>query len=170
MLGRTRFTRYAGVGISVLGLAIIALGVFFVTEGFTAKAEVQEAMIAEQVTVTIDEVKVPVADQETAMAMAEVITGHTLGTYGPWQEMERDDPHRATMLDGLTLRNSLTLGRMALDVSDLVAGLGAVIALMGVAFTATGAVVVGLAGGTAREEETTATEPIEFTPGYERAA
>lgn len=170
MLGRTRITRYAGVGISVLGLAIIALGVFFVTEGFAAKAEVREAMIAEQVTVTIDEVTVPVADQETAMAMAEVITGHTLGTYGPWQGMERDDPHRASMLDGLTLRNSLTLGRMALDVGDLVTGLGAVSALMGVAFIATGAVVVGLAGGTAREEETTATEPIEFTPEYERAA
>ena len=104
------------------------------------------------------------------MAMAEVITGHTLGTYGPWQGMERDDPHRASMLDGLTLRNSLTLGRMALDVGDLVTGLGAVSALMGVAFIATGAVVVGLAGGTAREEETTATEPIEFTPEYERAA
>ena len=157
-----------GIGISVLGLAVIALGVFFVTEGFAAKSEIQTAMAEEQVTVTIDEVKLPVTDQETAIAMAEVIKGHTLGTYGPWQGMERDDPQRASMLDGLTLRNSLTLGRMALDVSDLVTGLGAVLAVIGVAFTATGAVIVGLAGKTAKEE--TAAAPIMVAAGYDQAA
>ena len=173
MLDRTRITRYVGAAIAAMGIGVIALGVFFVTEGFAAKEEVQSAMAAEQVTVTIDEVKVPVTDQETAMAMAEVITGHTLGTYGPWQGMERDDPHRASMLDGLTLRNSLMLGRMALDVSELVTGLGAVIAVMGVAFTATGGIVIALAGGTAREETAAGTEPVAFTPdttGYDQAA
>ena len=168
MLGQTKITRYTGIGISVLGLAVIALGVFFVTEGFAAKSEVQAALAAEQVMVTIDEVKVPVADQETAMAMADVIKGHTLETYGPWQGMELDDPNRATMLDGLALRNSLTLARMALDVSDLVTGLGAVLAVIGVAFTATGAVIVGLAGKTAKEE--TAAAPIVFTAGYDQTA
>ncbi len=159
-----------GIAISLLGLAVIALGVFFVTEGFAAKSEVQDALAEEQVTVTIDEVKVPVTDQETAMAMADVIKGHTLGRYGPWQSMERDDPNRATMLDGLALRNSLTLARMALDVSDLVTGLGAALAVIGAGFTATGAVIVGFAGKTAREEATVADGLIEFRPGYDQAA
>ena len=160
-----------GIAISLLGLAVIALGVFFVTEGFAAKSEVQAALAEEQVTVTIDEVKVPVTDQETAMAMADVIKGHTLGRYGPWQGMERYDPNRATMLDGLALRNSLTLARMALDVSDLVTGLGAALAVIGVGFTATGAVIVGFTGKTAGEEATVADGlMIEFRPGYDQAA
>ena len=170
MLPRTRITRYVGIAISVLGMVVIALGVFFVTEGFAAKSEVQAALVEEQVTVTIDEVKVPVADQETAMAMADVIKGHTLGRYGPWQDMERDDPNRATMLDGLALRNSLTLARMALDVSDLVTGLGAALALIGAGFTATGAVIVGLTGKAAREEAIATDGPIKLTPGYAQAA
>ena len=170
MLGRTRITGWVGAAIAVLGLAVITIGIFFVTQGVTARAEVQEAMAAEQVTVTIDEVAVPVVDQETAMAMAEVITGHTLGRYGPWQGMERTDPNRATMLDGLTLRNSLMLGRMALDVSDMVMGLGAVLGLIGVGFTAIGAAVMVLAGAAAREETAETTAPNEFTAEYEQAA
>ena len=82
MSGQKRFTRYIGVAISILGLVVIALGVFFITAGFTARSEVQTALAEEQVTVTIDDVKVPVTDQATAMAMVEVINGHTLGKYG----------------------------------------------------------------------------------------
>lgn len=170
MLGQKKITRYTGIAISILGLAVIAIGVFFVTAGFAAKSEVKAALAEEQVTVTIDEVKVPVSDEATAMAMAETIKGHTLGTYGPWQDMERDDPNRATILDGLALRNSLTLARMALDVSDLVTGLGAVLAVIGVAFTATGAVIIAISGRASMEGMKASVGPIQLTPGYERAA
>ena len=170
MLPQTRITRYVGFAISGVGLAVIALGVFFVTEGIAAKSEVQAALAEEQVTVTIDGVTVPVTNQATAMAMADVIKGHTLGAWGPWQSMEGDDSDRATMLEGLALRNSLTLARMALDLSELVAGLGAVLAVVGVGFTATGAVIAGLGGRAAKEESTAADRPIEFRPGYDQAA
>lgn len=170
MLGQKKTTRYIGAAISVLGLAVIALGVFFVTQGFAAKSEIQAALIEEQVTTTVDEVKVPVTTGELAMAQADLIKSHTLGNFGPWSSMERDDPNRATMLDGLTLRNSLTLARMALDVSDLVAGLGAVIAVIGVAFTATGAVIISLASKVAKQQATKVESPVGFEPGYEQAA
>ena len=74
------------------------------------------------------------------------------------------------MLDGLALRNSLTLARMALDVGDLVTGLGAVLAVIGVAFTATGAVIAGLAGKTAREEAAVTARPVQLEPAYVQAA
>ncbi len=170
MLRQEKKTRYMGIVISVLGLTVIAIGLFFVTAGFAAKSEIQAALAEEQVTVTIDEVKVPVSDQATAIAMAETIKGHTLGKYGPWQDMERDDPNRATMLDGLALRNSLTLARMALDVSDLVTGLGAVLAVIGVGFAATGVVIVAISGKASMEGMKATERPIQLTPGYEQAA
>jgi len=48
MSGQKRFTRYIGVAISILGLAVIALGVFFVTAELAAKSEVQAAMSEER--------------------------------------------------------------------------------------------------------------------------
>ena len=154
MTGHTKIFRYLGAAILMMGLAIIALGVFLGTEGLAAKREVQAVMAEEQVTLMIDEVKVPVTDQKTVMALANVITDHTLGRYGPWQWMEREDPNRATMLDGLTLRNSLILARMALDISDLITVLGSVFFVIGIAFSATGVVIIGT-GKSARKETAT---------------
>ena len=58
---------------------------------------------------------------------------------------------------------------MALDVSDVVTGLGAALALVGIGFTATGAVVIGLTGRPAREEATVG-GPVGLTPRYAEAA
>ncbi len=85
---------------------------------------------------------VAATNQATLMNQADVIKGHTLDKYGPWQSMERGDPNRASMLDGLTLRNSLYLARMGLDVSELVIALGAVFLTVGTGLAIAGAVIV----------------------------
>ena len=138
----TGLKRYIGLAVMAIGVVTIVLGGFFVQQGMAAKDEIKASLAEEQVTTTIDEVKVPVADQATLMIQADVIKGHTLAKYGPWQSMERDDPNRATMLDGLTLRNSLYLARMGLDVSELVIGLGAIFLTLGTGLAIAGAVIV----------------------------
>ena len=138
----TGLKRYIGFAVLAIGVITIILGGYFVSQGIAARDEIKASLAEEQVTTTIDEVKVPVADQATLMIQADVIKGHTLGKYGPWQSMERDDPNRATMLDGLTLRNSLYLARMGLDVSELVIGLGAIFLTLGTGLAIAGAVIV----------------------------
>jgi hypothetical protein len=85
----------------------------------------------EAVTTTIDGEEVLVLDQRTAMNQADLIKSHTNETFGPYTALERDDPQRDTYLKGLTLRNSLTLARMGLDLSELVMGVGALFFAIG---------------------------------------
>ena len=132
---------FAGIGVAGIGLLIVALGVFFVVQGWSAKNEVRAAMQDEAVTTAIDGVDVPVLDQRTATNQANLIKSHTLGTSGPYVNLDRNDPVRDTYLKGLTLRNSLHLARMGLDLSELVMGLGALFVAVGGAIATLGAVL-----------------------------
>lgn len=112
------------VGVALVGVVIIVAGIFLVVQGWSAKNEVRAAMLDEAVTTTIDGEEVLVLDQRTAMNQADLIKSHTNETFGPYTSLSRDDPQRDTYLKGLTLRNSLTLARMGLDLSELVMGVG----------------------------------------------
>ncbi len=72
-----------------------------------------------------------VNDAKTAEAEAEVIKEHTFGRYGPYADMERDDPNRDTYLKGLTLRNALNLAVVGFGVTDLAIGTGAISIVLG---------------------------------------
>ena len=138
---RGNIREYAGLGAVAIGLLVVLLGVFFVVQGWSAKNEVRAAMQDEAVTTTIDDVDVPVLDQRTATNQADLIKSHTLGTSGPYEALDRNDPVRDTYLKGLTLRNSLYLARMGLDLSELVMGLGALFVAVGGAIATLGAVL-----------------------------
>ena len=136
---------YVGIGVVLAGTVAVALGVFFAIQGWSARNEVRAAMLEEAVTTEIDGVDVPVLDQRTATNQAELIKSHTTETFGPYTSLDRADPQRDTYLKGLTLRNSLYLARLSLDLSDLVMGLGALFAAIGISLTAIGALTVAQA-------------------------
>ena len=139
---RGNIREYAGVGAVLIGVLVVTLGVFFVVQGWSAKNEVRAAMQEEAVTTTIDDMDVPVLDQRTATNQANLIKSHTLGSFGTYASLDRENPQRDTYLRGLTLRNSLNLARMGLDLSELVMGLGALFVAVGGAIAALGAVLV----------------------------
>ncbi len=121
------------VGAILAGIAFIVLGVVFIALSNGAKDEIRTAMIAEDVT-TGDDAAIPnvlVQDVETARAEEAVLAEHTLGRYGPYTAMDREDPNRASYLKGLTMRNSLNLSIMGFGVADLALGVGVVSILMG---------------------------------------
>ena len=124
-------------GAIAVGVAFLALGIFFVIQGFDAKATIREALADENVTTSSDAVEfgVPggllVQDAKTAEAQAEVIKMHSIDRYGLYSEMERDDPNRATYIKGLTLRNALNLSVLGFGVADLAIGTGAMIIVLG---------------------------------------
>ena len=126
--------RIGWVAAVLVGMAFIILGIIFISLSYGAKDEIRTAMIAEDVT-TSEDASVPsalVQDVETARAEEAILTEHTLGNYGPYTGMERDDPNRDSYLKGLTLRNSLNLSIMGFGVADLALGVGVVSILMGV--------------------------------------
>jgi len=72
-----------------------------------------------------------VNDASTAEIEAKIIALHTDGEYGMYSTLERGDPNRATIIKGLTLRNSLNMAVMGYGTSNLAIETGAVIVLMG---------------------------------------
>jgi hypothetical protein len=98
-----------------MGLISFALGGFFVQQGF-AKADMLTTAMSEQkisygsaggtITGVID-------TPQEAQAMADILTLH-LKQYGNYAELKKDDPARQTILNGMTMVNSLEMAVMGI--------------------------------------------------------
>src|SRR3990170_2739939 len=127
--------RFMWVAPVILGIVFIAAGAYMISEGRSAKNEVRNGLLAEQVT-TAQDASIPgvlVTDVETAQAQEAAITAHTRGKWGPYSGLDREDPNRDVYVKGVALRTALNLAVMGFRVSDLVIGLGAFIVVMGAA-------------------------------------
>ena len=136
----------------VLGIAFIGGGLYMVSEGRSAKDEVRDAIVRENIVTSEDATipNVPVTSAATAKAQAEVIEAHVLkatggDTYatvdryvsadglGTTSDREQalivdgnpvPNPARNTAFQGAALRTSLNLAVMGFKISDLVIGMG----------------------------------------------
>ena len=119
----------------VLGLLLVVGGAYMVIQGVSVRNELRDELRDEQI-VTSADASIPgaiVDDAETARAQADVIKEHTLGRWGPYNELPRDDPRRAQFIDGVTLRTALNLSVMGFGVTQLVIGAGLLVLLAGLA-------------------------------------
>ena len=117
----------------IMGFIFIAAGGYMISEGRSAKNDVRAELVAEQVTTSKD-ASIPntlVDDVATARVQEAAITEHTRGKWGPYSQMDREDPNRQTYVNGVTLRTALNLAVMGFMVSDLVIGLGAFMIAIG---------------------------------------
>lgn len=126
--------RYLWIGAVASGLLLLAIGGFFIAKGMEAKATIRAAMAEEQVTTssTASIPGQPVVDAATAQSQADLIKEHTLGTFGPYSKLAKDDPNRTTYLNGLTIRTSLNMAILGFGVADMAMGSGAVMLVLGV--------------------------------------
>jgi hypothetical protein len=123
------------IGSLVLGAILLAGGAFMVVRGTETRDLIREELRAEQIKTSSDARRpgVLVEDAEGAQMQADVIKEHTLGTWGPYSQLPREDPRRAQFIDGVALRSALTMAVMGFGITDLVIGAGLLIALAGVA-------------------------------------
>ncbi len=131
----TFIKRNLWIAVAALGLAFVVAGLFMVSEGMEAKDLVRDRLIAEEIT-TSSSATIPdarVDNVATAESQEALITDHTLGSLGPYSSLERGSPERATYIDGVTLRTALNMAIMGFRISDLVIGIGAFVAVVGLA-------------------------------------
>lgn len=116
-----------------LGLLLVLGGAYMVIEGLAVRAEIRDELRAEQI-MTSQDATIPgvlVDNAETARAQADVIKDHTLGTWGPYSELPREDPRRAQFIDGVALRTALNMAVMGFGVTQLVIGAGVLVMAAG---------------------------------------
>jgi hypothetical protein len=130
------FRRHAPwISSAILGLLLLIGGAYMAVQGLSVRNEIRDELKAEQIT-TSQDASIPgvlVDDAETARAQADVIKEHTLGTWGPYSQLPRDDPRRAQFIDGVTLRTALNMAVMGFGVTDLVIGAGLLVLVAGAA-------------------------------------
>jgi hypothetical protein len=119
----------------ILGFSLVAGGLYMIVQGISVRDELRDQLRDEQIT-TSQDASIPgvlVDDEETARAQADVIKEHTLGTWGPYSQLPRDDPRRAQFVDGVALRTALNMAVMGFGVTDLVIGAGVIVFIAGAA-------------------------------------
>jgi hypothetical protein len=119
----------------VLGIALIAGGAYMIIQGRDVRDQLRDELRDEQI-ITSQDAKIPgvlVDDADTAKAQADIIKEHTLGTWGPYSQLPRDDPRRAQFIDGVALRSALNLAVMGFGITDLLIGAGLIVLAAGAA-------------------------------------
>jgi hypothetical protein len=89
------------IAAAALGAALLGAGAFLIVSGLQTRDYIRDELRAEQVTTTAD-ASIPgalVQDKKTAQAQADAIKEHTLGTWGPYSALPKDDPRRAQFID-----------------------------------------------------------------------
>ncbi len=125
-----RFVKISGLVVAIIG-AIMLIG------GAGTWVLVQTSLSAEKITVSEDastNAGKAVNGPFTAYSEASVIEKHSLEASGgkTYAELDREDPARATVMNGSFLRASLFTSVLAFGVSAMAMGLGLVQILLGV--------------------------------------
>ena len=128
--GGHRFVKISGLIVAVIG-AIMLIG------GAGTWVLVQSSLSDERITVSEDassNAGKAVNGPFTAYSEAMVIEKHSLEASGgkTYAELDREDPVRATVMNGSFLRASLFTSVLAFGVSAMAMGLGLVLVLLGV--------------------------------------
>jgi hypothetical protein len=123
------------LGSLTIGLVLLIGGSVMVLAGVDTRNQIQDELRAEQIQTSADTPRpgVLVEDAETSRMQAEAIKQHTLGTWGPYSELPRDDPRRAQFIDGVALRTALNMAVMGFGITQLLIGAGLIVVLAGLA-------------------------------------
>ena len=131
-------SHYIWIAPMVLGLVCIGVGIYMMTAGQSAKDEVRDSIVSENI-ITSEDASIPnvlVDNAAKAKAEADVIGVHYLEITGgkTYADLDRDDPNRETAFRAVQLRTSLNLAVMGFKVADLVIGLGVFMIVVGASF------------------------------------
>lgn len=146
----------SGERIRLLGLITIIIGAIMIVAGAVTWGAVSTKLAAENITVSADApmfAGARVTGPLEAFVQADVINTHALKATGgkTYAELDKEDPLRATAMNGSFLRSSLFTSVIAFGVALFAIGVGALALLIGYALRLVGAPKVAEARVTAAE-------------------
>ncbi|GCE76965.1 aromatic ring-opening dioxygenase LigA [Cellulomonas biazotea] len=132
----------------LFGLIVMILGGVFLVAGAVTWGAVSSNLKAENITVAEDADMFAGQVVDTpweAFSQAAIINHHALDMSGgkTYAELDREDPVRATVMNGSFLRASLFTSVVAFGVALLVMGLGVTFGVVGWAIRSLGVAVAG---------------------------
>ncbi len=122
--------------VRVVGLVAMIVGVLMVVAGGATWLVVRDQLVAENITIPDDAMAFQgnrVDGPLDAFVQADIINKHALDMTGgkTYAELDREDPARATVMNGSFLRTSLFSSVIAFGVAAFAAGMGVLWTLIG---------------------------------------
>ena len=127
----------------IAGVISLVMGGIFLYQGFAKHNLIMEVMALEKIEYGgADGLIVGIIDTpEEAQAMAEILKEHRQER-GVYTDLARDDPNRATILNALTMENSLNLAQLGHGLTEVVQVNGIFMMVIGLTLVSTGAYVI----------------------------
>ncbi|MFH1032143.1 MAG: hypothetical protein V1767_06245 [Chloroflexota bacterium] len=121
------------------GIISLVFGGAFVYQGFSKANLITAAMQTEKAAYASadGEIEGIIDNTREAAAMAGILKEHRMAQ-GIYTELKRDDPKRQTILNAMTMENSLNLAQLSYGVTDIAKANGAFMAVVGVALILSG--------------------------------
>lgn len=127
-----------GTAIMLLGMVSLVIGGVFIAEAVVKDRELYTALKEEKVNYNAEGANLGLIDTpDKAVQMAAVLKGHRF-EQGIYTELPRNDPKRATILDAMTLENSLHIAHLGHGVVQVVTAAGVGLIIIGLALGGTG--------------------------------
>jgi hypothetical protein len=110
----------------------------FIFQGISKSNMIVEAMRLEKVSYGSADGSIDgLIDTPTeAATMAGILKEHRMDNYGYYSELARDDPNRQTILNAMTMENSLNLAQMGYGLAQVVQANGLYMGMMGLTLVA----------------------------------
>ncbi|UCH50561.1 MAG: hypothetical protein JSV54_05945 [Chloroflexota bacterium] len=149
-----RVSKYLAIIVLVLSAVSVAVGATFIYQAFEKEAWIKEAMHVEKVTLGIPEAEVKTGNvidtAEEAQAAADTIREHRRGIAPTYQALlgegryDPTNPEHLSYTQALNMENYLYMAVLAFGITTALSGVGAFMILAGLAFAATGVVLLEL--------------------------
>ena len=150
-----RISRYLAIVVLVLSVVSVAIGGIFIYQALDKQAWMEKAMQTEKVTFGIPEAEAEAGNvidtSEEAQAAADTIREHRHSIAPTYQELlggkqyDPTNPKQLTYSQAINMENYLYLSVLGFGVVTALIGVGAFMILVGLAFAATGVVLLELA-------------------------
>jgi hypothetical protein len=150
-----RISQYLASIVLVLSIVSIAIGATFIYQAVEKKTWIEEAMRVEKVTLGIPEAEVKTGNvidtAEEAQAAADSIREHRHSIAPTYEELlgggkyDPTNPKHLTYSQAINMENYLYLSVLGFGIITALSGVGAFMILVGLAFAATGVVLLELA-------------------------
>ncbi|MBM3141887.1 MAG: hypothetical protein FJ005_02400 [Chloroflexi bacterium] len=148
-------SRYLAMVVLILAAVSVAIGATFIFQAVDKEAWMKEAMRAEKVTFGVPEAAAKAGDvidtAEEAQAAADTIREHRHSIAPTYQELldggkyDPTNPKHLTYSQAINMENYLYLSVLGFGVTTALMGAGVFMILAGIAFSATGMVLLRLA-------------------------
>src|SRR4030042_1337903 len=150
-----RISKYLAIIVLVLSAVSVAIGATFIYQAVEKKTWIEEAMRVEKVTLGIPEAEVKTGNvidtAEEAQAADDTIREHRRGIAPTYEALlgggqyDPTNPKHLSYTQALNMENYLYMAVLAFGVTTEILGTGGFVIIVGLAFAATGVVLLELA-------------------------